>query len=164
MSVILQRITTEYIAHEDRIRLNGACPGGERIVLWLTHRLLEKLIPALNRCLEKGSGITNQSNTLHRFAQEAANATHIGHPAVTVPLDSPTWLVCSIDIAVNTQKILLTFKNLQQDNAKLYFTESQLRQWLNMLFRLYQQAGWRLDVWPSWIKIQDTEQTARSVH
>lgn len=48
----LQRMTTDYIVQEDRIRVTGECAGGGVLVLWLTQRLLVRLVPPLCRWLE----------------------------------------------------------------------------------------------------------------
>lgn len=40
----LQRITTQYIEVEDRLRLTGELAPGEVVVLWLTQRLMHRLI------------------------------------------------------------------------------------------------------------------------
>ena len=51
----LQRITTEYVNTEDRIRLSGEVEENTSIVLWLTQRLLAQLITHLFRLIEKQS-------------------------------------------------------------------------------------------------------------
>ena len=43
----LQRCTTEYIATEDRLRLSGEIGTQSTVVLWLTQRLLNRLMPPL---------------------------------------------------------------------------------------------------------------------
>ena len=40
----LQRCTTEYVECEDRIRLAGELASGATVVLWLTQRLMNRLI------------------------------------------------------------------------------------------------------------------------
>ena len=43
----LRRMTTEYRAQEDRLCLTGERTGGDAVVLWLTQRLLNRLVPHL---------------------------------------------------------------------------------------------------------------------
>ena len=43
----LTRITTRYVAAEDRVRLAGERAGGSPVAIWLTRRLLQLLIPKL---------------------------------------------------------------------------------------------------------------------
>ena len=42
MSAALQRVTTAYVADEDRLRLTGELSDGDAVVLWLTQRLLNR--------------------------------------------------------------------------------------------------------------------------
>ena len=49
----LQRITTEFVDAEDRIRLAGEDAAGEAVVLWLTQRLLNRLVAHLCDWLEQ---------------------------------------------------------------------------------------------------------------
>ena len=49
----LQRLTTEYVDAEDRMRLTGEIRPGETLVLWLSQRLLMRLLPHLFLWLEK---------------------------------------------------------------------------------------------------------------
>ncbi len=44
----LQRITTEYVELEDRILLAGELGNREAVVVWLTQRLLQRLVPVLH--------------------------------------------------------------------------------------------------------------------
>lgn len=52
----LQRITTEYRAQEDRLCLTGERANGDAVVLWLTQRLLNRLVPHLTGWLEQQKG------------------------------------------------------------------------------------------------------------
>ena len=47
----LERITTEYIDKDDRIRLTGEPAQGDAVVLWFTQRLLNRLVPHLTAWL-----------------------------------------------------------------------------------------------------------------
>ena len=51
----LERITTEYVEVEDRIRLTGESEDNQTIVLWLTQRLLTQIISHLLGLIEKQS-------------------------------------------------------------------------------------------------------------
>jgi len=68
----LQRMSTEYIVGEDRIRLSGEVENAASVVIWLTRRLLERLLPAVLNWLE-GQGVdTPYSEIMHSFAQQAS--------------------------------------------------------------------------------------------
>ena len=75
----LERITTEYVEVEDRIRLAGESEDNQTIVLWLTQRLLTQIISHLLGLIEKQSPTPGEkgaptSSLLQGFAQQAAEA------------------------------------------------------------------------------------------
>lgn len=49
----LNRVTTVYVDLEDRFRLSGKTQDGQVLVLWLTQRLLCRLVPHLVRWLDQ---------------------------------------------------------------------------------------------------------------
>lgn len=63
----LQRFTTEYVEIEDRIRLAGETAPGHTVVLWLTQRLLARLLPHLLQWLEQQTGATIRGDILQGF-------------------------------------------------------------------------------------------------
>jgi hypothetical protein len=164
----LQRITTEYVESEDRIRLNGEGEDGQTIVLWLTQRLLSKVVAHLLGLIEKQSpdlsntspSKTPKSSLLQGFEQQAAQAElSPEHPVEAVPT-SQSWLIQEVDITLNPEgTLVLVFKRdlgsepTQQDacKASLSVVAKQLRQWLGMVHVQWQRAGWPLALWPKWM-------------
>ena len=77
----LQRITTEYDEHEDRLRLSGELSDGSSVLLWLTQRLLYRILPHLTQWLgqhDAGAagnavGLWQDSDWIQGFAQQAAS-------------------------------------------------------------------------------------------
>ena len=51
MVIKLQRLTTEYIVIEDRIRISGETRDSGPVVMWLTNRLAMRVVPQLLRWL-----------------------------------------------------------------------------------------------------------------
>ena len=47
----LCRVTSQYVDFEDRIRLTGELTDGQQVVLWLTRRLTERMVPHLVKWL-----------------------------------------------------------------------------------------------------------------
>lgn len=70
--VSLHRITTEYVEAEDRVRIVGEVEAAETVVLWLTRRLLDRLIPHLTLWLERRQGDVLRADLLLSFAHQAA--------------------------------------------------------------------------------------------
>ncbi len=148
----LQRATTEYIDSEDRLRLSGTVDGQQTVVLWLTHRLLQRLLPPLLTWLDKRQpDAVPRADVLHSFAQQQAQSKLPRQAPVQAKAESQTWLVTSIDITSSDQAVRLIFKGRQQEAAQLTLTPIQLRQWLGILHAGYRAAQWPLDAWPVWM-------------
>ena len=156
----LQRITTEYIDAEDRMRLAGEDAAGDAVVLWLTQRLLNRLVAHLCTWLEQRIPVDThdyaaaaQAEVIQSFAQQAALAALEPQTPVQSKVQSSTWLVHSVDIASGDQGVMLTFKDAEAGGsfATLTLQDQPLRQWLTILHDQYQKAEWPLTVWPEWM-------------
>lgn len=172
--MLLQRLTTEYINFEDRIRLAGETDSGETVRLWLTQRLLLRLLPLLFRWLDKhpetpgktapAAGDDNGSQqsdptrqeALQRFAQEGAGESMEPTTPVRAEQAKLEWLVQEVDIASGKNGVRLVFKpaddTAPEDIITLVLDTRALRQWLVILYRHFSTAGWPMDVWPRWLQ------------
>ena len=157
--ITLQRVTSEYIESEDRIRLTAISNAEETIILWITQRLLLRLIAHFLGWLEKeapeiarSSAIGNEAQSaLQGIAQQSAVANLQNQSAVTANSESTTLMVKEIDIKMSEEAVLLVFKCDDDQKAELSFTVQQLRQWLGMIHHLWQLAEWPVSIWPDWI-------------
>lgn len=158
----LRRLTSEYVDFEDRIRLTGEGEDGQRVILWLTRRLLDRLVPHLVDWLErKGRASPDErpspvpaarQEALQSFAQEAVQASMRPEPPVQAHLAERAWLVRSVDLATNPGVPSLNFKGfLEIEQVRFSPGEAALRQWLGILHGLYGRAGWPQEVWPGWM-------------
>lgn len=156
----LQRITTEYIELEDRIRLSGELANGNTVVLWLTQRLLNRLIPHLtgwlSRQIAPASSIPSvqaaHQDIVQGFAQQAARAQLVPEQPVRPSSEGAGWRVDSVDIAQGEEAVALTFKGEGEAQATLPLAAQPLRQWLGIVFDQYQRGEWRTTVWPGWME------------
>jgi hypothetical protein len=178
----LQRITTEYVDTEDRMRLSGEVEENVSIVLWLTQRLLAQLITHLLGLIEKQSldmATTDSANPapasslMQGFAQQAAQAELAPEVPVQAADSAQSWLVLEVDFSLSPEgALVLVFKRdagtaaLQKDAAKatLKVEAKQLRQWLGIVHAQWQQAGWPLTLWPTWMDEQMPSDAASSMH
>jgi hypothetical protein len=103
----LQRLTTEYIDIEDRIRISGETRDAGPVVMWLTNRLAMCAIPRLLRWLENRAAPTIGSSSasptsnvmkheLQSFAQAAAVDRLKQQKPVITRDGAPSWTVLSI--------------------------------------------------------------------
>ncbi len=148
----LLRVTTEYIEAEDRLRLSGELPDGSTVVLWLTQRLVGRLVPHLCGWLEKQTKAGAPVDLVQGFAQQAALASLESQPKVQAGSGSQAWLVQTIDLNGGDGFLALLFKPDSQGAAvtRLTLQTQPLRQWLGIVLSQFRRAGWPLTVWPDW--------------
>lgn len=148
----LQRLTTEYIDAEDRIRLAGEDSQGQTVVLWLTQRLLNRLVPHLCQWLDQRVGATPLTEVRQAFAQQKARAELAPQPPVKADADTQGVLIHSVDLKTANAGMGLQFKGVDGNVvASLQPQPRALRQWLNIVFDQYRKAQWPTEVWPAWV-------------
>lgn len=149
MTQILQRFTTDYVETEDRIRLAGDGGDGAPLVIWLTQRLLRRLLPPLLSWLEAG-GAAAHADVLQAFAQQAARAEQQPQPRVLAAQDSVCWVAQAVDVARTPAALVLTMRS-GAGSAVLHMDPRLLRQWLGILYEADRKAEWGL-AWPAWLR------------
>ncbi len=160
MTPKLSRITTLYVDRDDRIRLAGEIADGAPVVIWLTQRLLYRLLPLLLKPLEPtaktASGPASaHSEILHSFAQQAARAELVTQSAVRATPASAEWLALAVTVTASAQFLRVTFRG-EIGEADLELPAKPLRQWLGILHSATCKAGWPQDAWPDWIRENTT--------
>ena len=187
----LQRITSIYSDVEDRFRITGEVSDESTRCLWLTQRLLLRLVPHILEWLNEiaraeGKGDLGQAELMQDFAQQAAKARLEPQAAVPVPtmpdpnaaIETTTgaatagqqeaiWLVKEVDISKSTNGILtLTFKHESANGVQLAMAPIELRQWLIILHSQWLQAGWPAAIWPEWVDTSPkaSDQPVKELH
>jgi hypothetical protein len=147
----LQRLTTEYVDTEDRLRLTGEIRPGETTVLWLSQRLLLRLLPPLFLWLEKQSVDGLPLDIAQGFAQQAAQANLSPEAPVARAAQSQEWLVEAVDLSPKEDILTLQFRAQPPKAVTLSMSAQALRQWLNILHTLWGLAEWPIGIWPQWM-------------
>ena len=187
----LQRVTSIYSDTEDRFRVTGEVSAESTRCLWLTQRLLLRLVPHSLEWLNEitraeGRGGLGQAELMQDFAQQAAKARLEPQAAVPVPsmpdpnapietspgasmpaLHDDIWLVKEVDISKSTNGVLtLTFKREGANSVQLSMAPIELRQWLIILHSQWLQAGWPPAIWPEWVDTSPkaSEQPVKDLH
>lgn len=156
----LQRITTEYIELEDRIRLTGELSTGDTVVLWLTQRLINRLVPHLTAWLDRqvtpASSIPSvqaaHQDIVQGFAQQAARAQLAPAPPVRAAASQAGWRVEAVDIAHDVEAVVLAFKGEAEVRATLTLAAQPLRQWLGVVYEQCVRGEWPTAAWPAWME------------
>ncbi len=150
----LQRVTTEYVESEDRLRLSGAAADGSTVVLWLTQRLALRLLPLLCGWLEQQTVAGAPMEVVQEFAQQAALAALEPSAPVQAAQEAQAWLVHTVDVNTSAELVRLDFKSEAAGpvRGRLVFAAQPLRQWLGILHDQCRRAGWPESAWPEWMQ------------
>lgn len=151
---VMERVTTEYSDSEDRLRLTGQIAGGSHLAIWLTQRLVWRLLPPLFEWLAQQGQPSAAPALLHSFAQQAAKAQLSPQQPVILAEHGQVWLVQSIDVRRSQQQLQLVFRGADGASAMLPFQVLQLRQWLSILYEACTKADWPEAPWPEWLRAQ----------
>lgn len=191
MSTPLQKFTTEYLPEEDRIRLLCALQGEHTLTLWLTQRLLQRLVTPLCQWLQAQprAGMPAAygaqavpTSAAYAMAQQGAQSALADPPPTPVPASAPgpQRLVHAVQAQVQGHQLQLTFQAAAMAGAAvaaegrattdaipqaytMAFTPTSLRQWLGILYRHAVQAQWPLEVWPQWFSVGEQADSAGPV-
>lgn len=146
---IIQKITTSFVEEEDRIRLVGENADGETLIIWLSRRLMNRLIPVVFNKINVANQPVLAAKLIQEFAQHAA-VSSIPKAAPIIPnTESIEWLASSIDIADTATHLNLSIKN-ETELAVLSLEITQVRQWLAIVHHAYIKAAWDDQIWPDW--------------
>lgn len=153
MSESVSRITAEYVDLEDRIRLIAGTPDAPSKVIWLTQRLLNRLVPVIVQTLDQQVGDGRMVDVMQSFAQQAAEAELVPEVPVALSPQSDAFLAHAVDLAQSEAGLSLTFRSAGEHSVRVTLPFKQLRQWLGIVHGLYLTAGWPVGVWPDWVQL-----------
>ena len=154
----IHTVTMGFDPAEDRIYMDSSDGKGSVQRLWLSRRLLDKLIPTLTDQLEKQSTRNIPTDLEQSFAQEKAEINKKKTTAIKALNDNPSWLVTSVNIRKTKHEFQLVFiddrkkKNKgKKQIANFNLATNNLRQWLNAIFKIYRKASWDTKNFPDWL-------------
>jgi len=174
--ITLEKVTTEYIELEDRIRISAIASDDSIITLWASRRMLIRLIPPISDWLDETKRTSSQMNEtskqlMNDFAQSNAQAQL--KPESPVNPDNyksqiktavvNSWLIHEIDVKRSDQVMELCFKNGEHSNARLVLTKLFARQWLMILHSQWVKSEWPMNIWPEWFT-KSSVQVPKDLH
>lgn len=163
----VRRFTTEYVIPEDRIRIALERQDDTLVVLWLTRRLMVRLVPQILKVLEtlpklQGAGrVPRPSDNAQRQSQiDALGKLEQQSPVLggELPDSIESHLATGLSVRMTRAMMLLDFKVGEDLVQTLPFPEDAIRQWLGMLHATFRKAGWNEDIWPTWITAKGWDQ------
>ena len=149
-----RKISLLYSPAEDRLALDIEDVEGAGTRLWLTQRLCRMLVSTLVPMLRKVAMHRlppDARETAQSWAQAAAMADFGKTPGVRVQPDGISGLVEAVHISPPGEQMTLTFDFGTGRSRVVSLDVPALRQTLAVMYRLHVEAGWSLEIWPSWI-------------
>ncbi len=134
------------------MRLTGEIRPGETLVLWLSQRLLMRLLPHLFLWLEKQGSTPFPVEIEQRFEQRAAFANLSLEAPVQRTCDSKAWVVEAVDMTAGDHALRLSFRRESEEAVSLTLSSLHMRQWLTILRALWSAAEWSVSIWPEWMQ------------
>lgn len=120
-------------------------------VIWLTRRLLVRLIDAMVKAIETETQGRPESDTLQTFTQHRAQQVQVEESPVKAVEGSSEWLINRVDLNVSHERLTLKLFS-DEECAVLPMPRVNARQWLNIMHRLFEVAEWHYEKWPSWLQ------------
>jgi hypothetical protein len=137
-TINLARVTLSYIIEEDRVQLAGEDAQGNTVKLWLTARLLTRLVPHLvQKQVTLGSGQSVAAEP------DVSDNTGGDDPSVRCDLGCPEALVTEIDLRFTRDGLMLVFKeDARRARASFMVPATSLPRWNQGIQTCFKQAGW----------------------
>lgn len=147
---IISRATISYDVTEDRVHVASELSTGDTILLSLTRRILNNLIPHLIAAENKiCSQFHTEQGVSPRFLASEKTEGAVQDP-VALASSTEMVLVASIDVTVASEHVVLDWKDsLLKIRARFLLPEDSLSLWLGALKTCFCKAAWPLDAWPS---------------
>jgi hypothetical protein len=147
----LRRLTTRYNEVQDRVQIAGEGAHKEVVVLWLTRRLLTRVVDPLVNWLQPAQG--PEQALSHSFAQDAARFSLTPQSPVTVNSGVCEVLVEAVDFRFAPIAVQMIFRGGSLPHGACWVMHPlALRQWLSILHQQFVVAQWPLSIWPNWIE------------
>ena len=159
----LKKLSCDYSPREDRIRIAGETEAGEKTVFWLTQRILRPVILHLLKWLEQDAALTanlqspesgagsQNREAVQSFEQQNAAAELQQQEPVAVSADAQGGLITEINIRTGENGVILAFR-YEAETSEFGLQTRQLRQWLQIIQKVWSLAGWPGDLWPGWMQ------------
>lgn len=150
----IRKVSLLYAVAEDRLALDTEDVAGGVTRLWLTQRLCRALVTTLVPMLHQVVTLTlpaGAAEAAQSWEQAAAMAEFGKTPGVRPDPDMTSGLVTAVHISPPGDQMSLTFDFGDGESRVVTLSVAALRQTLSVMHRLQAEAGWPLDLWPSWI-------------
>ena len=135
---MIERITIQHVPSEDRIRMNCSSATKPDTVIWLSRRLLDKLLPHLVDLV--GGYVDFMEETSPSLdGQPLKEADQTGDKDIN---SCCAWLATSVDVSVIDANYCLAWRSDRDHAATVCFSREELCQFLICIRRCYSYGQW----------------------
>ena len=152
----IQTFTGRYDPVEDRFRLDAVNAAGEKQSIFLTRRLVDRVIPVLVSHLEGKTPDGAPADLAQGMSQPHARQARQTGEATPAVAATPTWLCRTMHFQKADHGLNVIFTNDTQVDAVMPMVEANLRAVLDILLELYTKANWPTEPLPEWMKSEAT--------
>ncbi|HLS98980.1 MAG TPA: hypothetical protein VK018_09640 [Porticoccaceae bacterium] len=152
--LVLEKVTLNYVATEDRISMQAQVKEGEPMTFWLTLRLCRELVRAFVGYLDshvataKGGG----KSVLQTYYQEEAMVRKTRTASVDASASTlAPVLVKEVSLRSNADALVMRLPMPDGTMAAMPLKAIEARQLLQILHVQFKKADWPLDIWPAWM-------------
>lgn len=150
----VHKISLNYDHDQDRIAVTAETIDGQALALWLTQRLAVRMCKALGNWLDddvRARAAVLDAPSLHSWAQTEASSQH----APSIPANPGSAPLVALINAVSIGRIkgdcLLALRWGTEEGCKMAMTPTELRQWLDILYRQFLAGDWPTQQLPAWL-------------
>ncbi len=161
LPVTAREVDVSYDAVEDRIALTCRIAASDELRLYMTRRLVERLINSLGGILANSSALAQRASPVvrsdvimmeHHGAVAAASAA----PRPAIPRPAPPdiryrYLITDINLNVRPSAFGVTFRERQQDLLRFEASRDDVHRLVDLLHRTATHAGWKPQIDVNWL-------------
>ena len=151
----IKTFTGRYIPVEDRLRLDAVDLDGNTQSLFMTRRLVDRIIPVMVEHLEGQTPEGMPSDLVQEMQQDKARQVHaegVMEAPVEVAPEIVPWLCRTVHLTKTGSSLVVVFTDDTHVEAHMPMTAENLRVVLDIFKTLYTAAEWSLQAFPDWMQ------------
>ena len=163
----IKRFTGRYIPVEDRLRLDAVDADGNKESLFMTRRLVDRIIPIMVEHLEGQTPEGMPSDLVQEMQQDKARQGRAEDgaeaPVEVAPAIVP-WLCRTVHLTKTGSSLVVVFTDDTHIEAHMPMSAENLRVVLDTFKTLYTSAGWGLQAFPDWMQTPAIAEVPRQLN
>ena len=163
----IKTFTGRYIPVEDRLRLDAVDVDGNKQSLFMTRRLVDRIIPVMVEHLEGQTPEGMPSDLVQEMHQDRARQIHAeggSEAPVAVEPEFVPWLCRTVHFTKNGPSLSVVFTDDTHIEARMPMSAENLRVVLDIFRTLYTSAEWGLQAFPDWMQAKAGSEAPRQLN